>query len=618
MKFVRLAAALTAAVLVASGCSGSEPASDDRPAIDPVSAAKVAQLRELPFWDGNVKVLRDQLEAAGVGVTDDVSTPGAATVRLSGWQVQNMAAEAANGGGVRGDLLATIAKTPQGAPPIGYLVSAWALSYDSDAARFAHALLGERDFHHPERIVFPNAVLTLFLADATKATSTTTGTTTGTAPGTAAGNGPALAGAAKGPCTAVTNFVQRAIHSVANVLKVNASKGGFLGFLGKIWNAAVDLAAGLVQGLIETVTQPVVNLMADVFGVIATIEQVSTFLTVWRAKLAPQPEENRFGVDAEVVTGQVTLTVMDNRLPIPELILDCAEAFGVDLREVGSAAGSKIAWDPINQGRADLSSKKSADAELGKNQAATYTYATGQETAKLAAGGREQERAGLLQLTASVARNDVERVRRLFTKLLFDQIPASVRDIVETVGRPVLDLATRHLTALTDVKAVTYVGILYHAEKQPSPSTKKGGNGLGCGPNGVAPGRYQQTRNVKDMGDGVTDREVLDVTVAADGKVSGTISRITEGPDMRSEGGFTIGGTVSAPAYQKLILSMRMPGLKPVDKREDVGNLAAEGPMTGDCTKLIWEKLEPTEVVAQWPQAKGTDSLFWRWEVPRA
>lgn len=42
-------------------------------------------------------------------------------------------------------------------------------------------------------------------------------------------------------------------------------------FLGRVWNPAVDLAAGLIRGLIDTVTRPVVNLMVQVFGLVATI-----------------------------------------------------------------------------------------------------------------------------------------------------------------------------------------------------------------------------------------------------------------------------------------------------------------------------------------------------------
>ncbi|MCP2328376.1 hypothetical protein HDA40_006883 [Hamadaea flava] len=628
MRSSRLIAAVVAVALLAtvSACSHDDKPDSARPSIDPASAAKVSKLRRLPFDADQVGVLADELAAAGVGITQDPTTPSGPTlqlqtVRLTGWQLQNMAAEAANGGGVRGDLLATTAPTPQGAPPLGYLIAAWATTYDSPGARFAYALLGERDFHRPEQIVFPNAVLTLFLADATKAAAADGASAASPAIGPA--GQPVLAGGLAGPCTAVTNFVQRAIYSVANVLKVNASKGGFLGFLGKIWNAAVDLAAGLVKGLIETVTQPVVSLMANVFGVIATIEQVSTFLTVWRAVLSPDPEENRFGVDAEVVTGRVKLTISDNKLPISELILDCADAFGVDLREVGSAAGSKLAWAAINQGRPDLSSKKSADGELGKNQTADYTYATGQESAKLAAGGKEQERGGLLQLTASVQRNDIERVRRLFTKLVFDQIPAAVRDLVEAVAKPVLDLATRRLAALTDVKAVTYIGILYHADKQPTPTaTTGGGKGLSCGPNDVAPGHYRLGRNKKDLGDGTSQQQILDLQVSSDGSVSGKVVTFTDaGPGGSIEVGWQIGGTVAAPMITKLVYTIDTPGIgkKDLGKNALSAPFAAGGPITGDCSNLTWSIPMPSQLIAMVPdQNDETKTLLTGWDVPRS
>ncbi len=136
------------------------------------------------------------------------------------------------------------------------LLAAWITTYDSSGARFVKALLGDRDWHRAQEATYPLLALTLFLADASGGVN---------ASPTAFAARP-VAFAAAGPCTAVTEFVQKAINAVASVLKVNTSGGGFLGFLGKIWNTAVDLATEFVKGLIDVVTRPVVNLLVNVFG----------------------------------------------------------------------------------------------------------------------------------------------------------------------------------------------------------------------------------------------------------------------------------------------------------------------------------------------------------------
>ena len=201
---------------------------------------------------------------------------------------------------------------------------------------------------------------------------------------------------------------------------------------------------------------------------VEAIRQISTYLVAWRSTLEPDPETNRFGVDSERVQGALTLTVLDNRLPIPPAVLDCADQFGVDVRGAGSAAGSTIAWTPTNMARADLSVLDTASAVVDDNQKAEYHYITGQESKKAAEG---DEHAGLLKLVSSVHRNDIEKVRKLFTALVFDQIPSSIRGIVERIAGPLLDAATTHLTSITDVRATGYVAITFHGEKPPEEPT---------------------------------------------------------------------------------------------------------------------------------------------------
>lgn len=459
--------------------SPDSPHSTTAPTADPDLDQLVSALRQLPFDSSTLEVARSIVEAAGIQVVsdDETSDPPTAAVAISEWELRNVAAQAANGGGVPAVTLAELAPTEAGQPPVPYLVAAWMRVYDSPGSRFSATLLSNEDLSRPDLMVFPDLVLLLFLADATSATDAA-GSTDSTdspeahanglrAPGNLAlaggpGPRPAPAVVAAGPCTAVTSFVHQAIASVANALKVNASRGGFLGFLGKIWNTAVDLAAGAIEGLIRTITQPVVDAMVTVFGTIATVAQVSSFVTQWRATMAPQPESTAFGVDDDVVTGEVALEVHHDEIPIPEIILDCASAVGVDLRHAGSTQGSRLDWDPVNSGRDDLTSpdRSATGTVLDADQRAVFAYQTGQEDSATAKRG--EQRFGLLRLRVSVHRNDVAQIQTLVESVLLSQIPDAVRPFVAPVADKLLGSALDHLSALADVTATAYVAVGYH------------------------------------------------------------------------------------------------------------------------------------------------------------
>lgn len=547
-----VAAALAMCVLAA--CAGpSAPDATGRgasghPGIDPAAQSQVDQLRALPFTQDSAAIVAAVLRDAGVGIYDDGAPDGQGIVQLTGWQVRNLAVEAANGGGVTGDVLAQVAPTPKGAPPIGYLLAAWAISYDSPGARFAHAVLGDQDWKHAGRVVFPKLVLTVFLADAVAYGAPAMKPAAHTiAP--AAYERSAVAG---GPCSAASEFIQKGVAKIANYLKVNTSGGGLLGFLGTIWNVAVDLAAGVITGLLKVVAAPLIALMVDVFGVLATIQEVTSYLTVWRIQpLTFTPADNVFGVDDQVVTGKVEVHVVDNQLPVPELVVDCAKVVGVDLSKAGSAEGSAVKWDIHSRGLATLTG---SDASLDPKRSAYLTYRTGQETRTQAEKGAEHT--GIMRVKATVKRNDVERVRQLLTKLLLDQIPASIKPIVADLAQPILDAATKSLAELTDVSKVDFTSITFHGD--PPPDDPPAGSGpedsKSCSAGGakVRPGHYQgafNTRQKSELSERVFSGKI-NFTVAADGALSGTFTlKLTViGAGVPNEVWHTVNGRLSGTA----------------------------------------------------------------------
>lgn len=152
-----------AAVLVAAGCDkpGFEPDADGvaRPQPLPVTTADqeaIDTLRALPFDAAKVDVVTQVLRRAKVGVYPDDASTGAEPVRLTTWQVRNLAVEAANGGGVSGATLNDLAGLPEGAPPMSYLLAAWVIRYPSPSAGFAARCWANSSGTTPTTSSFPS------------------------------------------------------------------------------------------------------------------------------------------------------------------------------------------------------------------------------------------------------------------------------------------------------------------------------------------------------------------------------------------------------------------------------------------------------------------------------
>jgi len=455
-------AVAVAASLLLTGCTSHGTARgygvNNASAVDSAARAQVDRLRAVPFGPAQVGVVTDVLHTAGVGVYPAGSDGGNEPVRFMDWQVGNLAAEAANGGGVRGSTLDTMTGHIDGAPPISYLVAAWVVGYHSRSALFARALLGDQDWHDAPAITYPRLVLSLFTADAVAA-ALPGGTTQ-----------PAALQLRRddAPCTAVANFIQQAIADVAAALKVDTSGGGILGFLGSIWNVAVDLAAGVVRGLLKTVQGLLLQPLVDAFALLATLDQITSYLVVWRATPQRLPETTRYGITPETVTGRVEIDVTDNQLDVPAVIRDCSKNFGSDLSKIGSAVGAPVTWTTQIVGPAGLATQTAADPTVTQAHTATFSYQTGQEPP---AADPDSTATGFLKVTAVIGRYDLGPVRELFANLIHASLPPVIAPTVARLAAPILSAGTQLLADLTDVKVTgAPVLVVYHtAGASPSP-----------------------------------------------------------------------------------------------------------------------------------------------------
>ena len=119
-----------------------------------------------------MRQLETTLAAAGIATvanetttTPAVPVTGSQVLTLTAWQVANLNAEVAGHGGISGADLDTMLPMPATAPALADILGGWVIADGDATATAAGALLGNPDWTHPEQVVFPTAVLTLFEAD---------------------------------------------------------------------------------------------------------------------------------------------------------------------------------------------------------------------------------------------------------------------------------------------------------------------------------------------------------------------------------------------------------------------------------------------------------------------
>lgn len=534
-----LALALAACSSGASGPPEGSAASGTSGAVAvPGADVAVASLRALPFNQGTVDTFATILARSGVEVVDDFTDSASAPVRVTRWQVENMAAELANGGGTTGRALDSLTPVPRGAPPLPFLVAAWMLEQGTPGAQFALSLYDGQDLGNAFDVRFPDGVLALFLADATTGAAATgsPGASPAGAPGRQSLHVEAVRARADiidAPCSTVSNFVQNAIAAVADALTIKTKSGGFFAFVAGIWNTAVKLASSFVSGLIKTLTKPLLAQLIAVFNAVAAVQQVSSVLIAWRAPLTPAPEVNRFGVEPEEVTGTVVAQLQPHVLPVPAAVRDCASSVGVDI--TATAAGSAVAWTTTPTPRADLAATTSADKALDATEAATLRYLTGQEPPD---AQDDPEQRGSFAVSAAIRRNDIERLRQFISQLLLAAVPESLQSLVESLAGPILKAATGKLAELVEVHSQTRIPITFH------------GTADQCRKGRIRAGTYtgKVEKDLRGAG-GVTGHTSGTVTIVVDAKggITGAIDVTT---DAR-------GGGVSSTAIERSTISGR-------------------------------------------------------------
>lgn len=493
--------------LIASACrAGSKSAtpSSSAAASTPVTSASAAVTGAVGSATSSASGSGAQLETtlAAVGIatvadetttTPTVTVTGPPVLTLTAWQVANLDAEAAGHGGMTGVDLDTMLPMPPTAPTFADIIGGWVIAAGDPTATAAGVLLDKPDWTHPDQVVFPTAVLTLFEADLLQHVSAASPAASPAA--SAVASGAAWRGNATkieevslvtAPCSEVSNFVDSVLNQVFGLLKVNPTDvsnfvngvvgggvlgsiaGGVAGFLAGFWNHAVDLAEQAVKDVIKGLTQDVLSAMALVIGGVEVITMIRSYLQQWTAAVVANPAGNTFPVRPSVNKGNVAVSI-DTKAEIqdwPPQMVDCAKAAGVELPTLAKA-GAPVTWTAVGQ-EPGLITPSALTGTLDTDLTQTLTYVTGNEDAKTHAKGT------LVSPTVTadvrVRRTEVEQLRIFVTAYVTGKVPTLVAPVLNPILASAIELATKFLDTITAVTGTTTFVVSHHVPKPPSPS----------------------------------------------------------------------------------------------------------------------------------------------------
>jgi hypothetical protein len=435
------------------------------------------------------------LEAAGIAVADESDATG--KIAVTRHQLDAMAAEVADGNGVLGADLDAITPMPAGAPPFSYLVAAWMHVAPTPRAELARSWYpADTDWAQAPRLALPRAVLLLFVIDvaedadanlpALPADQTFTdsgGSTPDTTP-----SGWRTESAVGAACSLVHDFFTNQITVLFNKLKLGTDflGGGALGFAGgiiaTIWNAAVDLARTVVQGLVDTLGRPVLEAIGKAIAVTGLVTHISSYVTGWRIDVS---------VDSSTLwmsgqPGVFTISDTTEQFSWRPALEQCATAFGIRLPAV-LAPGTEVRWQVVENagldGYAPLIVEQSSDTVIPQSGQPTFRFVTGTDPFP----GSDKVVFGRATVVARVANSDLRRVLDLTKQLIGDAIGGivtgalppvpgladEVRGALQQIYNPALEQLDAAITSgsssVFELTAQDAVYVYYHGEDDDPP-----------------------------------------------------------------------------------------------------------------------------------------------------
>ncbi|CAN5496091.1 hypothetical protein BH09CHL1_BH09CHL1_11520 [soil metagenome] len=272
-----------------------------------------------------------------------------------------------------------------------------------------------------------------------------------------------------GICTQIQSFVDNAINSLFSALNVDLGPSPELMMLSTIINGIIQSAKIPLKAAIESVTKPVLDIIRDIAGIVGMAATVVSAIRPWTLQLDPDPRTTRLAIGAEpglpgVVKAHVDLGGFDEW---PVDIADCAAASGVPLPPL-KPENARCSW-VVTGSRQNLVFTDDLPTALDKDAKATMTYHTLSESEDVAKG---KPVTGWVQVTAIVARPEIDDLKKTVANLLFAQLPSIVNQFARPILGPIVDQLLGKLASLTDSRTTTMFAVTYHNPPDETPTVE--------------------------------------------------------------------------------------------------------------------------------------------------
>ena len=286
-------------------------------------------------------------------------------------------------------------------------------------------------------------------------------------------------------CGMAQSFVSIVMQRIFSVLKAaEAVKsipiiGGILGVLVE----GVKIGLNVITKAVDALLAPVMGVIRAISAGLAVASMLIGTLSPWTVTLDLRPPRNRFGIDAEVVTGEIGIIAGGwDQIDFPPVIRECASLAGIQLPNPTSA-DAPVTLAALQS--VPLITLDTPDLRLDNQGQATASYVTQNESADQAKG---PQAIGIVWVSAVIEREDLKRLRQSLFDLLFSQLPDLIANIVRPLVGPVMDQLTDRLLQLVRVSGSQPLFVTYH-EPPDEPDEEGNGDGGGTG-GGCFPGSY--------------------------------------------------------------------------------------------------------------------------------
>jgi hypothetical protein len=183
------------------------------------------------------------------------------------------------------------------------------------------------------------------------------------------------------------------------------------------------------------VLQSIVGFVTQIATVVGTLMQVASMFKPWTVTLAADPGSLTLG--AAPLSGAFNATLDAQDIAWPATLVGCVKSLsGVDL--TAAYKDTPVTWTkPI--GIPGLAAVAAADATLGDDKTAHYTYAT--ISRPPATECPVLVPAGNLGITVTVSRTDVSKTLDSLLLLITNKLPAKLQNFLQPYEQPAVDAA---------------------------------------------------------------------------------------------------------------------------------------------------------------------------------